>query len=388
MKKLTTLLFTSIFICSTALAQNSQNQASQDTDGNNNIATITQAKAAGSEASVKQEGDRNSSTIIQDGYLHNASLYNVGDENIIRQSQYGTNNQQRVELWGDKNEFTTFQEGEDNFIYLNTRGTDPGLFGRPSNGSNNNENSANIRQDGYRNLFSGSVTGSNNEVSVEQTGRYNKIGGALFDVPTLSLQSSQTGVFGFLQSLFNGDAWSANGVNIYGDNNKVSLKQAGFSNANYAFIEGDNNQVTQRMTDGTDNTILQATIGSDNKSILELWGDNNIMLTGQKGSGNQLFLNTRGTGTGFTNGGGNSSNLFVALQLNDDNFISGGIDGSHNEIGIVQFGSQNMVGSNLYAADGLRVMGDDNTVHIGQYGYGNTASTSVVGNYNTATIQQ
>ena len=78
----------------------------------------------------------------------------------------------------------------------------------------------------------------------------------------------------------------------------------------------------------------------------------------------------------------------MALQLHDDNFISAGIDGSNNEIGIVQYGSQNMVGSDLFAADGMRVVGDYNKVHIAQQGYGNTASTSVVCNNNTATILQ
>ena len=279
-------------------------------------------------------------------------------------------------------------KGAQNFIYLNARGTGPGLFGRATNGGNNNANTANIQQDGYRNLFSGSITGSNNEVSVEQAGDYNKIGGALFEVPSLSLQGTQTGTWGFLQSLFNGNAWSGNGVNIYGDDNKASLKQVGRSNTNYAFIEGDNNQITQRMTDGSDNTVLQATVGSENKSVLELWGDGNTMLTGQMGTGNQLFLNSRGTGSGFSNGGGNSSNLFVALQVNDDNMISAGIDGSYNEVGIAQHGSQNEIGSGLYAADGVRIVGNYNDVLISQHGYGNTADAAITGNNNTSTIIQ
>jgi len=388
MKKLGTLLFASVFACSAAFAQNASNSASQDIDGNANTSTITQVKAFNSDASVKQEGVDNSSTITQDGYTQNASLYNVGDENTISQSQYGGYHQQRVELWGNQNEYTVLQKGAQNFIYLNARGTGPGLFGRPSNGSNNNNNTADIRQDGYRNLLSGSITGSDNEVSVEQAGDYNKIGGVLFEVPTLSLQGTQTGAFGFLQSLFNGNAWSGNGVNIYGDNNQASLKQVGRSNNNYAFIEGDNNQVTQRMTDGSDNTVLQAMIGSENKSVLELWGDGNTMITGQMGTGNQLFLNSRGTGSGFSNGGGNSSNLFVALQVNDDNMISAGIDGSYNEVGIAQYGSQNEIGSGLYAADGVRIVGNYNDVLISQHGYGNTADAAITGNNNTSTIMQ
>ena len=392
MKKLGTALFASLFVCSVAFAQNSPNQASQDIDGNNNMSTINQVNAANSEANVKQEGNNNSSLITQYDYSHNASLYNVGDENTIEQTQYGSKQHQRIELWGDQNEFTTFQNGEGHFIYLNARGTGPGLFGRASNGGDNNSNSADIQQRGYKNLFSGSITGSDNEVTVEQTGRYNQIGGALFNsapaASALSTTSAPTGAFGFIYSLFNGNAWSGNGVNVYGDNNQVQLKQAGNSNTNYAFVEGDENKLVQRMTNGSDNNVLQAMIGEDNKSILELWGDGNTMITGQLGSGNELFMNSRGTGTGFTNGGGNSSNLLVALQIHDDNMISGGIDGSYNKVGILQLGSQNELGSSLYAADGVRVVGNYNTVEIAQLGYGNTATADITGHNNHSTIVQ
>lgn len=387
MKKVTSLLAALFVAAGVSFAQS--NEASLDQDGDDNSSSIEQAMTSESMADVKQEGDYNSSAIEQVGRNHDASLYNVGNYNSIFQRQRGRENLQRVELWGDDNSFTADQMGRDNFIYLNARGTGPGLFGRAANGGNNNHNTAVINQHHRGNIFSGSVTGSYNNVAADQVGQYNQIGGRFSSsLPAVAPHGIPTGTFGFISSLLNGDAWSGNGVNIYGNDNDVQIEQAGNYNANFAFVEGDANRVVQRMTEGSDNTVIQATNGSDNTSVLELWGDDNMMVTGQKGNGNDLFLNARGTGTGFSGGGGNSSNIFVGLQAGDDNLITAGIDGSYNEIGISQYGSGNAVGTGLYAVDGARVEGDYNTLKIGQFTDNNVTVASMTGNNNSAAITQ
>lgn len=387
MKKLITLLLMLFITTGIAFAQS--NEVTLDQDGDNNISTITQVLSWNSDADVKQEGNNNTSTVEQAGLKQSVSLYNVGDENTVSQTQYGAKNSQRIELWGDDNQYRADQIGYSNFIYLNARGTGPGLWGRPSNGGNNTSNVADIEQAGANNLFTGSVTGSYNMISTEQDGHGNQIGGSYSTaMPSAAPHGAPIGTWGFLSNVYNGGAWSGNGVNIYGDGNDVDLEQSGNANINFAFIEGDDNKIVQRMTDGSENIGIQVQEGTNNKSIMELWGDDNLMLTAQNGSGNELFLNARGTGSGFTNGGGNSSNIFVGLQAKNDNLISAGIDGSYNEVGLVQYGSDNTIGSGLYAVDGARVEGDYNTLKIGQFSDNNSAFASITGNGNESTIIQ
>jgi len=362
------------------------NNAALNQAGDDNIATIEQSMATESQAEVSQEGDLNSSIIEQSGEQNNASLSNVGDENIAYQVQDGAGNQQRIELWGDGNTYNAEQFGDENFIYLNARGTGPGLFGRADNGGNNNDNEANIVQSGDNNMFTGAITGSNNQVDAEQNGNGNQIGGALISgSPVAPMASYNTGALDFIASLLFGNAWSGNGVNVYGDGNEVDITQSGNYNTGFAFVEGNDNLTQQYLTDSNGNNAIQAVIGSDNRSVIEAAGNYNTLLSAQLGYGNDLFLNARDNGSEY---GGNSNNTFAGLQLGEDNLISAGINGTNNTLLIGQLGSNNAVGTGFYATDGANINGHYNTVQISQLGDANMATVGVVGNGNMTTVAQ
>ena len=89
--------------------------------------------------------------------------------------------------------------------------------------------------------------------------------------------------------------------------------------------------------------------------------------------------------------GESSDNVLDFDQLGNSNIISGGLgDGSNNNlITVSQTGDANHVtSSNAWTQDGVLIGGNDNTMTITQDGMDNTSLNTIIGNGNTATVDQ
>lgn len=340
MKKLTTITIALLFATGSAYAQN--NDASTTQTGDDNDALVEQVGIS-NVADVSQDGDNNEAT--------------------VQQGEFGANNVQ-----SNYAEASISQVGSENEAAVNQR---QGWSG----GSAVSIHS--IEQDGLRNTGLLTTFNGGNEGSVTQLGNDNYANGR--------------------------QAGSGHDLDIYqeGSDNEARINQLSGASGNSADIaqRGSDNYglVEQSSTSGNragqwvagdDNTVIQTQTSDDNRQRVEITGDSNTYTTLQEGgSGNALYINSRGTGPGSNSSFAYNSD-FDAVQSGSGNLISGEMSGYNNSLTITQFGGGNSVGSGMWDADGFRVEGDNNVGLIDQSGSGHSASMTILGNGNTATISQ
>jgi hypothetical protein len=74
-----------------------------------------------------------------------------------------------------------------------------------------------------------------------------------------------------------------------------------------------------------------------------------------------------------------------------ENLVDAGLDGVGNSISITQDGRGNLVdgpAAGRFDADGLGIIGDDNSIMVMQTGSGHAADQMVMGNNNTISVTQ
>jgi len=341
MKKVTTILAAFLFTAGMAFAQN--NSATVDQTGDGNDATVTQENSGSNIAEVSQEGDDNQIDLTQRNF---GSAGSPGHEADL--SQDGDNNEADVLSQGGVgvNTVTLDQIGDYNYARIDQFW-----------GSNN----ADVKQDGEENEALVSHRGTfDSDASIEQIGNYN--------------------------DAYIRDAGQGTGPN---ENNSASIFQDGDDNTSVIDQFESNNRASSWIA-GDGNTVTQTQFSDGNTQRVEITGsDNTYTVTQEVGTGNQLYVNSRGTGPGGNTSQSNNSS-FTATQSGAFNLISGSMGGDGNSLTITQTGDDNSVsgGLGLWDAAGFTIDGDSNMASISQMSDGNSAVLSIVGNGNTATISQ
>lgn len=341
MKKLSTLTLGLLFAAGSAFAQS--NDATVDQIGNDNDATVEQTNSGNNSATLSQDGDENRADLIQRNYGsagsagHEADISQDGDRNeadVLSQGGVGVNT---VDLE---------QIGMDNYTQIDQ------FWG---------SNDATVSQDG-----------SENEALISHRGTFN---------------SEAT----ITQAGMDNEAAIRDGGQGTGPNSGTSSSIFQSGNDNYASIDqyGDGNSASSWVA-GSDNEVFQTQSSASNSQRVEITGDNNTYSVDQEvGTGNKLYVNSRGTGPG-----GNTSfaydSEFTATQSGSSNLVSGSMGGVNNSLTITQLGDNNSVsgGQGLWDAAGFTIEGSNNVGTIDQLSNGNNAVMSIAGNGNTSTITQ
>lgn len=212
------------------------------------VLTVGMAFGQNNEADVGASGNNNTFDISQVGTNNSGSIGQTGGNyNALDLRQVGTENSARVETWGDKNEVDTRQDGSDNALYMNFRGTGPGPNGQASSVDLNDFF---VRQDGSGNRLGGGINGDRNVGDIYQIGDDNEL---------LGMQGGSPA-----------DRYDAAGVMVDGNGNDLFARQRGQSHMGALDITGNNNTVTlrQRGFSGTGNSAVISLSGNGNSSTV------------------------------------------------------------------------------------------------------------------------
>lgn len=208
----------------------------------------------------------------------------------------------------------------------------------------------------------------------------------------------------------------------YGDENYAKARQfSGSGNSVEVEQHGDENtaDVLQR---GSSNSVLieQGVFGSSYGSVAEFTqiGDGNYFETKQvRSTGNSVIGSQEGDNNfyraslrGFFNevtmeilGDANRGSWSIGslgwphqpadneLSIDVDgynNYSTGSIKGDENVVAIQQFGDGNRIGASWYTSDGVDIAGNSNVVTIDQFSDFNSATVTVTGSSNSATVLQ
>ncbi|UJP65720.1 hypothetical protein [Mongoliitalea daihaiensis] len=187
--------------------------------GDENVALINQFDRDNS-AAIRQQGDENFGSISQTGSDNRASQWVAGSFNEVTQIQNGNLNNQRIEITGSSNTYMASQVGDRNFIYVNSRGTGPGLN---SLTANNSEFMAS--QNGDRNTISGAMGGDNNSLTINQYGDANIVnaGASNFAAEGFLIQGNNN--VGIINQFGNGNSAT---LNMVGNGNSATITQSAF----------------------------------------------------------------------------------------------------------------------------------------------------------------
>lgn len=345
MKNILTLFFAFVFSSGLAFAQN--NDASLSQNGNDNDAVIEQFGSLnsasieqgfngqgqnGAEASIRQDGAENDAFIKQRAWANRGndhSVEQVGDENRAFVDAFNGDNEGIVVQIGDKN-YALMQHGSarEGFVSLLQYGYENNARARQFNG---NGNSASVEQHGDDNRADVLQTGNSNRVLIEQ------------------------GVFG----------------SSYGS-------IAEFTQT------GDGNYFETKQVRSIDNSVIGTQEGDNNYYRVGLRGSDNVVTMDMKGDAN------RGSWTIGSLGWPHQpvDNQLSINIVGDGNISTGVIRGDDNVVVIQQFGDGNRIGTLWYTTDGVSIAGNDNVVTIDQFSDFNSATVSVTGNGNSATVYQ
>ena len=364
------------------------------------------AFAQSNDASITQEGDDHSATIEQIG-LDNAAYVDQTDggsngDATAEVSQQGDNNsvnlrQRAFYGFPDQSDATITQIGNNNRVqgtsassafYQNQPG---GILDVYMNGDNNKLYSLRTEAQKNGNEFLLDITGSDNNVGMKQE----------FSTADVDISGDQNDVT--LSQLSHGANWdqslySSATVSLTGDENDVSVDQNGVahdasvsvgpyaSNMNIVSIDqiGDANDASFSVQMGDANDVDIAQDGSANYSEYSVkYGSSNMITADISGVGNRTRL---GIDAGW--GSMSSGNILSVTKTGDNNYLSGSIEGSSNTVTVLQDGTGNRIGTSWYTNDGINISGSSNMVDISQMSDNNSASVSVTGSNNSATIHQ
>ena len=197
-------------------------------------------------ASIKVNGDRNSTFVTQTGDLNNAVVKvgfqaaptYVSNSNTVDILQIGENNDARFGLTkGDFNDVDISQTGDNNYTEFSVKYGDSNILSetvvgygghrtrfdvKGDWGQVSSNNNVSITKKGNSNYVSGSITnGSFNNIDVTQFGKNNRVG----------------------TSWYTGD-----GINVTGSYNNVTLSQKGEANMSTNVVVGGGNTISVAQT--------------------------------------------------------------------------------------------------------------------------------------------
>lgn len=408
-----------------------------------NTFTIDQAGAAPKHLTIDQEGETNTSNVIQHGDGaeqriqiqqkwgttaqpnvvnarqygpgHKAFLFSTGPANTIGLTQGSsgapaTNNYADVKLTGRGNAFTGVSNGDNNTIDHDVIGdqntvnvtasnTVAGIIGTESYGLVEGvENKLTVNSTGY-NYNDNKVKGLRNDVTTRQTSTATSSSASADRNVAQSVVQGERNRLEHIQNGKGNAVWSTiQGVdsvltsNQQGDNNKansgavgknhiVGTGQTGNNNVAEAFTEGENGDVTVRQ-DGNGNTGRASTAGKLTTASIRQTGNSNTAITSVTGMNSKSTLNQTGnTNTVWTGHVQGANNTQTGVQSGNGNSLGLGIDGDNSSLAATQTGDSNA--ANIFVAGA-------NETHITYTatGNGNVAKSSVKGDFNNATLRQ
>jgi hypothetical protein len=170
---------------------------------------------------------------------------------------------------------------------------------------------------------------------------------------------------------------------VGGSGNLTSQIQIGFSNASSLFLSGP--APVDGIPNSADNFVTINQAGNYNMSIADIYGNGNNVAINQQGVNNWSYLNLVGV---YAFGNMNDNN-FSLEQSGENNVFSASIQGSSNDLFVVQSGTANTAGTtNDKINTGVYIRGDENLVDILQNGIGNSTQITVQNNLNRTLIEQ
>ena len=391
MKRTGMLLVVMMFTAGMVFAQN--NTADIDQSGNNNSADVDQFGYSNF-AEIVQSGNDDIAEIDQSGNENQASIEQSqggsgarSAEGYIDQQGDGNVASQEQRIWSAHNTILAIidQVGFDNTA---TQNQNTGTSVR-----------AEISQQGYDNVasqtqeftygFSSALidqVGDGNQATQLQNSR---------DSEAVILQEGLDNVAAQTQSGRYNDAEIAQ----YGAENQASITQDGENNT--AVIEqgawgGSENSVANFTQTGNGNYFETTMVRSYDNTVTGVQeGDDNYFRAGVRGYDNVVTMDVFGDANRGSWSIGSigwphqpADNELTINVIGSDNYSSGVIAGDENVVNILQHGNGNRIGTSWHTADGVNIQGDRNTVSIQQYSDYNSASVTVVGHGNTASIVQ
>jgi hypothetical protein len=371
MKRLVSLLVAVFFMTGMVVAQNNTATTTQNGNGNN--------------AEVEQLGKDHESIIDQDtwGEGHDAVVHqNSGDNNYSNLTQtqrgadatvdqIGSDNQSRLNQHGP-NDAEIYQEGDGNVVgsYSDLQSK---AWQKNGNSFPSDKNFLDVDQVGNNNK-AGVWQEHHAEATILQEGSANEA--------YVKQQSNPAG--GTLNWADIDQDGTENFADIYqkGEGNDANVRHQQNSNESYQHIEGNNNYTNGNLH-GDNNVTDQTQIGNGNWSyaVASYGAVKNTIKTEQYGSDN--YAKGRVTSSYSSVSKDNTMNI---VQDGDMNKSYNLIEGSHNDIDVLQDGKGNIAGT--HTDYGIIQMGDHNVADLDQLSNNNNATIHQYGNHNTANVIQ
>jgi len=238
-----------------------------------------------------------------------------------------------------------------------------------------NNNSADVDQFGYSNFAEIVQSGNENLAYIDQVGDNN------------TASQTQNGSFNDAEIAQYGAENQAS-ITQDGENNTAVIEQGawgGSENSVANFTQtGNGNYFETTMVRSYDNTVTGVQEGDDNYFRAGVRGYDNVVTMDVFGDANRGSWSIGSIGWPHQP----ADNELTINVIGSDNYSSGVIAGDENVVNILQHGNGNRIGTSWHTADGVNIEGDRNTVSIQQYSDYNSASVTVVGHGNTASIVQ
>ena len=371
MKKLVSVFVAVMFMTGMVMAQN--NEATTTQNGNGNNADVEQLGndhesiidqdtwGEGHDAVVNQNsGGNNFSNLIQTQRGADATVDQIGSENQSRLNQHGPNDAE------------IYQEGDGNIV---GRYSDLQLNAKQKNGTSfpNDKNFLDVKQ-----------LGNNNKVGVYQAhhadAKFLQEGSA--NEAYVKQQSNPAG--GTLNWADVAQDGTENFADIYqdGEGNDAHVRHQHSSNESYQHIEGNNNY-TNANIHGDNNVTDQTQMGNGNWSyaVASYGAIQNNITSEQLGNDNYNKANVSSSYQSVSR-----ENLINIIQDGNSNKSYNLVNGSYNEIQVLQEGSGNIAGDHVDY--GIIQRGDNNMADLDQLSNNNTATIHQMGNQNNANVIQ
>lgn len=368
MKKLTTLII--LILLSTGLVFAQNNEASVDQIGDDNVATATQTGLS-HDATIEQLGDDNNSTITQTFESNNGTNRQFGNDNLSTTVQAGNSNQSwTVQGWYNEdaahdNISSVTQNGNDNYTVAYT------FYG--------NFNSVSVNQESTDNVAYVMQGWSNPDDYVN-------------DNNAIISQFSSDNDARIFQ--YNGDNNTATVTQQGGNDNNGQISQG------YLWAVHDLNIAEAFFSEGN---IVQN--GDQNNATVMQFGDSNFFDLVQNSSGNVVgeegsvsqgakwFIQDgdRNQFAGVINSGGLSFTNALSAEQNNGSTLDYETEGISGYYGSFQFGDDNKIGLRQGQDDWglIQQLGNDNTALLSQSGSGGNSSTILQhGNNNSSSVIQ
>ena len=361
----------------------------------NNSEILQTAVAGGATASLTQQGELNTSFIVQtadaDATVNQTGIYN--DSTVIQNAAGTTASVTQIGIpslggsgvgQGDNLSNITQNGAGSSATVLQTANN-------PTNGAPSND--SRIQQDGMNGFAEVTQTGDNNESDVDQSATNNDAvviqnGDFNRSAVTQQLAGNAARVTQSGQSN-QSDVFQSSGVSSLLGYGSTELGEAVLNDPNqsaFAVVQQTGNDLRSSISStGAGGFAFVQQIGSDNRSAITQSGNANVAFVEQASSGNRSTWTQTGSFTNLTSSEDpypNGNNIGAADGVHQT--------GASNTSFVVQSGSASSFGAALAGRNAINVdqTGSDNESDIDQGGVDNRAELTQSGAFNDSFIDQ